>query len=103
MITPLTVSTDRDDDGKTVLVASGEIDLSNIETFTQALAAAVGDGRFVVDLRAVDYLDSVGINALFTYADHIRLIAGPTLMSVLTVSGITELVSIERVDNPTTR
>ena len=112
MSTALTVAADRREDGTTVVTATGEIDLSNIEVFTRALAEATGDSTggtgggtagdpVTVDLSGVDYLDSVAINALFTYADHIRVVANPTLMSVLTVSGLTELVAVERSDDAT--
>ncbi len=37
MPTSLTLDTTRCDDGKLVLIAAGEIDLSNIDTFNQAL------------------------------------------------------------------
>ena len=35
-----------------------------------------------------EYLDSAGVHALFGYASRIRLIAGPLLEPVLTVSGL---------------
>lgn len=98
----LTLHTARDDDGKLVLIVAGEIDLSNIDEFDQALAsaateAAASGGKLTVDLSAVEFLDSGGINALYAQADHIRLIVHPYLMSVLTISGLIELVSIESV------
>jgi hypothetical protein len=65
MPTSLTLDTARSNDGKLVLIAAGEIDLS------------------------------AAINALFVGADRIRLIAHPLLMSVLTISGLAELVTIE--------
>jgi hypothetical protein len=65
MPTSLTLDTARSNDGKPVLIAAGEIDLS------------------------------AAINALFGRADRIRLIAHPLLMSVLSVSGLAELVTIE--------
>jgi hypothetical protein len=52
-------------------------------------------GRFTVDLSAVEYLDSAAINSLFVRADRIRLIAHHLLMSVLTIIGLAELVTIE--------
>src|SRR6476620_3055109 len=87
-------------DGKLVLIAAGEIDLSNIDAFNQALTAstteaAAGGARLTVDLTAVEYLDSAAINALYNLADHIQLIANPLLMRGLTVSGLAELVTIE--------
>jgi len=100
MSASLTLETARGDSGNLVLIAVGEIDLSNIESFTQALtdstATVAGSGeRLTVDLTAVDYLDSSAINALYNVADHIHLIANPVLMRSLTVSGLAELVAIE--------
>ncbi|GFG67959.1 anti-anti-sigma factor [Mycobacterium kubicae] len=100
MPTSLTLDTARCNDGNVVLVAAGEIDLSNIDAFDQALSAATTDatnsgGRFTVDLSAVEYLDSAAINALFARADHIHVIAHPLLMSILRMSGLTELVPID--------
>src|SRR5689334_22251881 len=70
MPTSLTLDTARRDDGKLVLTAAGEIDLSNIDAFdlaldTAATQAAAGGGRLTVDLSAIEYLDSAAINALF--------------------------------------
>ncbi|OBA82514.1 anti-anti-sigma factor [Mycobacterium sp. 1164966.3] len=106
MSTSLTLDTARDDDGTFVLVAAGEIDLSNIGAFEQALATAMAEAtssgeKITVDLSAVEYLDSAAINALYTRADYISLIAHPTLMPVLTVSGLIELVAI-KASGPTT-
>ncbi|MDR3655575.1 MAG: STAS domain-containing protein [Mycobacterium sp.] len=100
MPTLLTLDTARRNNGKLVLAAAGEIDLSNIDTFTQALGTAVtetaGSGEtLTVDLSAVEYLDSAAINALFVHAEQIHLIARPLLMSVFTISGLTELASVE--------
>ncbi|OBI36330.1 STAS domain-containing protein [Mycobacterium colombiense] len=99
MTTPLTLDTARGSDGKFVLVAEGEIDLSNIEAFNLALASAAteasGDGALRVDLSAVEYLDSAAINTLAAHADRIELVAHPILMPVLRVSGLTELTTIE--------
>lgn len=99
MPTLLTLDTARRDDGKLTLVAAGEIDLSNIDAFVQALTSASGEspggGPLTVDLSGVEYLDSAAINALFTHANHIHLIAHPILMPILTISGLTELVAVD--------
>ena len=100
MTTSLTLDTTRRDDGTLVLTAAGEIDLSNLDGFNQALTsatakAASGRARLTVDLTAVEYLDSAAINALYSFADHIHLIANPLLMRSLTVSGLAELVTID--------
>ena len=99
MPTTLTLDSTRGDDGKVVLVAAGEIDLSNIDAFSHTLAAAlseVGSGEtLTVDLRAVEYLDSAAINVLFPHADQIHLIVHPLLTRVFTISGLDELTTIE--------
>ena len=100
MPTSLTLDSARSSDGEVVLIAAGEIDLSNIDAFSDALGtacseAAVSGGMVTVDLRAVEYLDSGAINALAARADSIKLIADPLLMTGLTVSGLAELVAIE--------
>lgn len=100
MTTPLTLDTARGSDGKFVLIAEGEIDLSNIDEFNLALASAAteatgGDGALLVDLSAVEYLDSAAINTLAAHADRIELVAHPVLMPVLRVSGLTELTTIQ--------
>ena len=102
MPTPLTVDTDRSNDGQLVVVASGEIDLSNIRIFTRALNdAASTDVPITVDLSGVEYLYSGAINALFTHADRIDLIiANRFLIPALTVSGLTELATVTRNPPP---
>ena len=100
MTTLLTLDATRREDGKLVLVAAGGIDLSNVDTFTQALTAAItetadGDGTVIVDLSAVEYLDSAAINALFAHAEHIELIVRPLLIRIFEITGLTELATIE--------
>ena len=100
MPTSLTLDTVRRNDGKLVLIAVGEIDLSNVDAFNQALTtatteAASGGGTLTVDLSAVQYLDSAAINALFARARRIHIIAHPVLIRVFTISGLTELVTVE--------
>lgn len=100
MSTSLTLDTARSGDGGLVLVAVGEIDLSNVESFAQALTAAVeeaegDDGLLTVDLSGVEYLDSAGVNVLFPFASHIRVIAHPVLVRVFDISGLAELAPVE--------
>lgn len=100
MTTPLTLNTARGDDGQIALIAVGEIDQSNIDAFSGALATATADAAssgetLTVDLSAVEYLDSAAINALYASTEHITLISNPLLTRILTVSGISELTTIE--------
>jgi anti-sigma B factor antagonist len=95
MATPLELSTRPDADGTPVVTAVGEIDMSNADRFRDALlAASSGEGRFVVDLTGVEYLDSAGIHALFAHASRVRLIATPLLAPVLTISGLADITSV---------
>ncbi len=94
MTTALTITL-----GPGVLTATGEIDMSNADTFASALTSAVtesGGGRLVVDLTAVQYLDSAGLAALFTQADHIVVRTGPLLAPLLEISGLAELTTVHR-------
>ncbi len=95
MATPLELSTRREADGTPVVTVVGEIDMSNVEAFRDALGrAAASAGGFVVDLTGVDYLDSAGIHALFAHAPRVRLVATPLLVPVLTISGLSAITSV---------
>jgi anti-anti-sigma factor len=98
----LSLNTRERDDGMFVLVAAGEIDLSNIDSFAEALSAAAGRGQgtVTVDLSGVDYLDSGGLSVLFAHADRIHVVANPVLMPVMKISGLSDVVSIESASPP---
>lgn len=76
--------------------------MTNLPEFRAALAAAVVEATpVVVDLTAVDYLDSGAINALFVHAEHLHLVCNPVLLPALRISGLTELATVETSDgNP---
>jgi anti-anti-sigma factor len=100
MATPLNLKADRSADGTPRVTAAGEIDLSNVDAFTEALTAASAGcrGPITVDLSAVKYLDSAGINVLFEHADQVdrlHVIVHPLLIRVLTISGFTEIANVE--------
>ncbi|MEU8632478.1 STAS domain-containing protein [Amycolatopsis sp. NPDC048633] len=92
MPTQFSLGPHKQPDGTTVLAVSGEIDMSS----APALAAALEDtaGRLVVDLTAVEYLDSAGIAVLFDHAHHVELVVPELLAPVVTVSGLGELVTV---------
>ncbi|MCV7218770.1 STAS domain-containing protein [Mycobacterium crocinum] len=96
MSTPLNIRIERAADGQLALLATGEIDASNVGDFAEALNAGASDGTdlLTVDLSAVDYLDSAAINALVPHAESVQIIANPVLMRVLLVSGLGELTKI---------
>ena len=104
MATPLSLNTHQRDDGTFVVVATGEIDLSNLDSFAEALSAATRDGAMLtVDLGGVEYLDSGALRALFANADRIHVIANPVLMPVLKISGLTDVASVESAPPPAER
>jgi len=99
MSTPLDLATHQHPDGSWVVTAAGEIDMSNAGVFAESLAQArakaeEGKGCLVVDLRAVEYLDTAGLTTLFVNAPGIELIASPLLAPVLTISGLCDLVTV---------
>jgi anti-sigma B factor antagonist len=100
MTTELTLRTGTGPDGAVVLTVAGEIDMSNAGVFADALTEAVAgaDGsRLVIDLTAVQYLDSAGLAALFAQADHIEVRTGQLLAPLLEISGLTELTTIHHM------
>lgn len=104
MTTPLSLDTRRTDDGTSVLIAAGEIDLSNVARFSSALDALVaevpGTARVTVDLSAVDYLDSGAISVLFHRSERVRVIANPVLIPVLDISGLASLTPVQPAADP---
>lgn len=99
MATPLRLRTDCTDDGSVVLIAVGELDMSNVDAFCEALDRAIAAGRadatLQVDLSAIVYLDSGAINVLFDRAESIELLVNPILLPVLTVSGLTKVTTVQ--------
>jgi anti-anti-sigma factor len=81
------------------VVVTGEIDLSNVGRFSEALndaiAGAVDSRPVTVDLTAVQYLDSGAISVLFDRSGSVRVIANPVLIPVLNLSGLSDLTSVE--------
>ena len=103
MMTPLSLNTDRGVDGTPRVIATGEIDISNIHAFTEALTnASEGHRRpITVDMSAVKYLDSAGINVLFKHADamdRLHLIVHPFLMRILKITGLSDIATVQPAD-----
>ncbi|GIM93696.1 STAS domain-containing protein [Paractinoplanes toevensis] len=97
MSTALTFTTGRHPDGAVILAAIGEIDMSNADAFATALTDArsqAAETPIIVDLTAVEYLDSAGLAALFPHIEQVKLVASPLLAPVLTVAGLADLTTI---------
>jgi anti-anti-sigma factor len=96
----LEIQSGTDAGGSAVLTVAGEIDLATAPGFRRALdVAARTHPAIEIDLRGVSYLDSTGIDALFTYATRHRIkltIGGNrTLASVIRVSGLDQVLTLE--------
>jgi anti-anti-sigma factor len=89
-------------DGTSVLAVDGEIDMSVVDDFSNALDGAVeGAGDTVlIDLRGVRYLDSSGCHCLVRAAQHARrrgleyriARVSPRAQHVLRLTGLVDLL-----------
>lgn len=89
--------------GRVEVTVAGELDLSTVGRFEDAIRDAVAQatpGRnTTLDLRGVDYLDSAAINVLFAHAGGIgTVVVQPLLMRGLTISGLDQIVDVESGD-----
>lgn len=94
-----------DDGQRTVVAASGQVDLATAPDLAMALAQAIDAGtpELVVDLRRVDFLDSAGIGVLVEAARNAT--AGEVAMSVhgahgwvarvLQITGVEDYLRVE--------
>lgn len=92
MSTSLTITSGRRPDGTPRLTVTGEIDMSNAGSLADALEDS--SGALVVDLTAVEYLDSAGLSVLFAHAERLELLITPLLEPVVTVSGLAALATV---------
>ncbi len=98
MSTELRFSGRRREDGTEVLAVTGEIDMSNSDAFAAAIENALpDDGRLLVDLTAVEYLDSAGLTAMFVHADQIEIVVTPLLAPTLIISGLADVTTMHQV------
>lgn len=104
---------ERLENGATVLVLAGELDLYRAPEIEGALASAVADraldeeaGRLTVDLRSVTFLDSTAIAILLDASrrqsargGELLVLVGPqTPMTAFEVTGFDRLLSIKKDD-----
>jgi anti-anti-sigma factor len=89
-------------DGAAVTVL-GEVDLATAPRLRSALAEAAAGGTAVqVDLRAVRYLDSAGMAALFEYAGggagmQVTVEKDSIVARVLEIGGLSEAAQVDLV------
>jgi anti-sigma B factor antagonist len=99
-----------DRSGVRVIRILGEVDVTNVRQLADAVGDAVPNHASIValDLSATAYLDSVGIQLLFTFAERmadrrrqLRLVvpAGAPIRSVLELTAVTATIPVfETVD-----
>ncbi|GGV53089.1 STAS domain-containing protein [Streptomyces griseoflavus] len=92
MSTPLTLAPGRRPDGTALLTVAGEIDMSNVDELAAAIETT--EGPLVIDLTAVEYLDSAGLSLLFRHTDRIELVVTPLLAPVLEITGLADLTTV---------
>lgn len=101
----------RREQARTIVVVRGELDLATVPQFRSASieAASAGPAQVVVDLTAVDFVDSVGVGALLGLRRRALAAGGsltivcdePRVRQVLDLTGISTVVPVlERLDEP---
>jgi anti-anti-sigma factor len=86
-----------------VVVATGEIDLANLDEFETALTRGASDSSSItVDLSEVTYCDSAAVRALFAAAATTKLkliipATGP-IATVMRISGLDRIATVTLVD-----
>jgi anti-anti-sigma factor len=86
-----------------VVVATGDIDLANVNEFQDVMAAAASSADVItVDLSQVSYCDSATVRALFSVAANTKLnlivrTKGP-ITTLLSVSGLDRVATITAAD-----
>jgi anti-anti-sigma factor len=86
-----------------VVTARGDIDLANVNEFSDVLtAAAAGSDALTVDLSEVTYCDSAAVRALFSVAATTKLNlivpASGTIMTLLSISGLDRVATVTTRD-----
>lgn len=87
--------------GVVVVSLRGELDMGTAEDFEEAIEHAQGGSAIVVDLRALTFIDSMGVRALLkAYKagqdghSTVSFIRGPDVVQrVLAISGIETILS----------
>jgi anti-sigma B factor antagonist len=88
-----------DDQGRKVLVASGEVDLQTAPVLRRSIDRAAEPGEdLVIDLRQVTFMDSPGLGTLI-YADRVRRERGGHLIVKSPSGPVRELFEVVRLAN----
>ena len=93
-------------DGTRRVVVAGELDLADEETFVVDVGALLrdGDGTVLLDLDAVEFIDSSGVRAILRLhldqPERVRLVTvSDAVNRVLRIAGLTDVLGVvEPVD-----
>ena len=93
--------TTREEAGRLVVVAIGEVDVFSSPRLDHELGRLTGEGRtdLVVDLSRVDYLDTTGLSVLVKVLKHVREAGGrlDVVVSVDRVAKVFRLTGLDRL------
>lgn len=97
----LTVRTEPDGPGGVVIHLAGELDLATAPQLTSAAAEVLGGGarEVVVDLGALEFMDSSGLRVLLEVANQVDKVrvrnASATARRVIESTGVEAVLSLE--------
>jgi anti-anti-sigma factor len=92
-------------DGQTLIRAAGELDLAMADKFTAAVRDALTRGGVIVDLSALEFMDSSGVRALDTAVREaaeegrelrVREAMQPSVVQILELTEMLSLLPMER-------
>ena len=94
------ITTGADEDGSPIVVLSGELDSSNIDQLTEALASilALRPKRLIFDLSELRFMDSAGISVLVGIAAQIEALQirdpTPIVRRLIEVTGLSGVLQV---------
>ena len=92
-------------DGQSLIRAAGELDRATVDEFTTAVRAALTRGGVIVDLSALEFMDSSGVRALNTALREaaeqrrelrVREAMQPSVVQILELTDMLSLLPMER-------
>ncbi|HEY2518848.1 MAG TPA: STAS domain-containing protein [Streptosporangiaceae bacterium] len=87
-------------DETVMLAVRGEIDMASAGEFRRALDDTPDQGRLVLDLTGVEYLDSAGVKVLYDHLGrHPEVVvnSGAVILRVLAITGLRDLLDVREV------
>jgi anti-sigma B factor antagonist len=104
------VSTRRDQRGRTVIAPSGELDLATHRQFSEAVSEVLngGDSHLVVDLTETTFMDSTSLGTLISARRRTHSMGGSfaivcrdaRLLRLFEVTSLDKVFAIEPGDDP---